>query len=80
MGFEGGFYHPFYPGYRTEYTCSLCQYVCHPDPKVRKRRFELLRSSGVSVPDEHGGYKGASEEEAEVIFARMPEARRKMYM
>lgn len=80
VGFDGGFFHPFYPGYRNEYVCSLCQYVCHPDPEVRRRRFELLKNSGVSVPREGRGYRSASPEEAEAIFAKMPEDRRKIYM
>lgn len=80
VGFEGGFCHPFYPGYLSEYTCSICQYICHPDKKVRAHRFKLLRNSGVSVPSEKGGYKAVSAEEAKEIFARMPDNTRKMYM
>lgn len=80
VGFEGGFYHPFHPGYRNEYTCSLCQYVCHPNKKVRAHRFKLLQGSGVSVPDERGGYRAVTPEGAKAIFDRMPLDRRKMYL
>lgn len=80
VGFEGGFCHPFYPGYLSEYTCSICQYVCHPDKKVRTHRFKLLRESGVSVPNEKGGYRAVSAEEAKEIFAQMPKKTRKLYI
>lgn len=80
VGFEGGFYHPFYPGYQSEYTCSICQYVCHPNKKVRAHRFKLLRESGISVPNEKGGYQAVSAEEAKKIFAKMPKETREMYM
>jgi ferredoxin len=80
VGFVGGFFHPFHPGYRNEYTCSLCQYVCHPDRKIRQHRFELIRGSGVSVPDEKGGYKAVTSGEAREIFDRMPRERRRMYL
>jgi hypothetical protein len=80
VGFEGGFFHPFHPGYRNEYTCSLCQYVCHPKESIRLRRFKLIRESGVSVPDERGGYKAVKPEEAKAIFDHMPRDRREMYL
>lgn len=80
VGFKGGFCHPFYPGYLSEYTCSICQYICHPDKKVRMHRYKLLRESGVSVPDEKGGYRAVSADEAKTIFEQMPPETRKMYV
>lgn len=80
VGFEGGFYHPFYPGYRTEYTCSICQYICHPNKNVRLHRYKLLKNSGVSVPNEDGGYRAVAPEEAKAIFDQMPKEKRRMYM
>lgn len=80
VGFEGGYFHPFHPGYRNEYTCSLCQYVCHPEKSVRLHRIKLIRESGVAVPDERGGCKAVRSEEATAIFDRMPKNKREMYL
>ena len=80
VGFEGGFFHPFYPGYQTEYTCSLCQYICHPDKSVRLHRFKLIQESGVSVPNEDSGYRAVKPEEAKAVFGQMPKDKRKMYV
>ena len=77
-GIQGGFYHPFYPGYKIGYTCSLCQLVCHPQKKIRKERYKKLVKSGVIV-EKNGGIMPVTAEEAEKIFEKMPVEKKKLY-
>lgn len=77
-GIEGGFFHPFYPGYRIEYTCSLCQLVCHPQKEVRKERYKKLVNSGVII-EKNGERVPVTPEEAEKIFEKMPDEKKKLY-
>ena len=73
------FYHPIVPGHKLEYTCSNCQFICHPDKEVRKNRFKILRNSGVIIEDEEGNRKAVTPEAAEEIFKHMSKERRKLY-
>ncbi|MCL1978694.1 MAG: hypothetical protein FWG60_00840, partial [Methanomassiliicoccaceae archaeon] len=46
-------YNPLLAGtYEMQYTCSNCQFVCHPDKNVRKRRHDILINSGVVIEEE----------------------------
>jgi epoxyqueuosine reductase QueG len=77
-GIEGGFFHPFYPGYKIEYTCSLCQFVCHPQKEVRKERYKKLVNSGVII-EENGKRLAVTTNEADEIFKKMPIEKKKLY-
>jgi hypothetical protein len=44
----------FKPGYDVEYSCSHSQLVCYPDFEVRKKRYNMITTSGVVVQDEDG--------------------------
>lgn len=75
---EGGFFHPFYPGYKIEYTCSLCQLVCHPQKEVRMERYKKLVNGGVIV-EEDGKITPVTAEKAEKIFEKMQDDKKKLY-
>ncbi|ABO35447.1 conserved hypothetical protein [Methanococcus maripaludis C5] len=77
-GFEGGFYHPRMPGFKMEYTCSLCQVICHKDPEVRKERYRKLVNSGVII-EKNGKRMAVSAEEAKKWLDSLPEEKRKLY-
>ena len=74
------FYHPIVPGHKLEYTCSNCQFICHPDKEVRKNRFKMLKNSGVIIEDEEGNRKAVTPEEAKEIFKHLSKERRKLYL
>jgi epoxyqueuosine reductase QueG len=74
------FYHPGVPQYKMQYTCSTCQFVCHFDKNVRKKRYELFKESGVIIEDELGNRTPISPNQAEKIIEEMPEDRRKLYI
>ena len=77
-GIEGGFFHPFYPGYKIEYTCSLCQFVCHPQKEVRKERYKKLVNSGVII-EENGKRLPVTPKKADKIFEKMSIEKKKLY-
>lgn len=77
-GIEGGFFHPFYPGYKIEYTCSLCQIICHPNKEIRNKRYQNLVKSGVII-EENGKKKAVTAQKAEEIFNSMPIDKKKLY-
>ncbi|MDR2866863.1 MAG: hypothetical protein LBV13_05650 [Methanomassiliicoccaceae archaeon] len=68
-----------YP-FEMQYTCSNCQFVCHPDRDVRKRRYELLRNSGVIIEDENGIKHAVHPDEADGFISKMPPERRRLYV
>lgn len=75
---EGGYYHPLMRE-RLHITCGNCQLVCHPEKHVRKRRLDLLRSSGVVVQSEDGSLSVLSPEEASNRLHAMAPPRRSLY-
>ena len=77
-GIEGGFFHPFYPGYKIEYTCSLCQFVCHPLKEVRNERYKKLIKSGVII-EENGKRVAVTPNKADKIFEKMSKEKKKLY-
>jgi len=73
-------YNPLLAGnFEMQYTCSNCQFVCHPDKRIRKERYELLANSGVVIEEEDGTKRAVSPEEAEEVLKRMPENRRSLF-
>jgi epoxyqueuosine reductase QueG len=67
-----------YP-FEMQYTCSNCQFVCHPDKNVRKERLALLRAGGVIVEEEDGTKRAVTPKEAEAFISKMPPERRRLY-
>lgn len=67
------------PGFQTEYTCSHCQLVCHPDKKVRNDRYRMIMYSGVIVQNVDGSREALAPEEAEKRLDAMKPGRRRLY-
>ncbi|MDR3063652.1 MAG: epoxyqueuosine reductase [Methanobrevibacter sp.] len=76
----GVFYHPLAPGYQMEYSCSTCQLICHPDKDIRKKRYNLIRSSGVVIEDEIGNRMAISPEKAEKYINSLDKDRKKLFV
>jgi len=74
------FYHPGVPEYKMQYTCSTCQFICHPDKNVRNRRYKLFKDNGVIVESEIGNRMSVSPDEAENIITKMSEDRKRLYV
>ena len=72
-------YHPLTPGNRLEFTCGHCQYICHPDPKIRKARYRMVTGNGVVIQLEDGSLKAVSPEEADTHLAAMGRDVRALY-
>lgn len=76
---EGGFFHFLMPGNRINFTCSNCMLVCHPDIKVRKRRYKMLIQCGVAVQRLDGTCEAVSPAEAKKRLGMMPHEQRALY-
>ena len=76
---EGGFFHFLMPGNRINFTCGNCMLVCHPDKKVRKRRYKMLIQSGVAVQQPDGTCEAVSPAEAKKRLGKMPREQRVLY-
>ncbi len=74
----GGYAHSLMP-VKLHQTCGNCQIICHPDKKVRKERYRLLKESGVVVQHADGHLEAMSPEAAERFVADMPPERRRLY-
>ena len=74
-----GLYHPLVPGDLLEFTCGHCQFICHPDKKVRQKRLKMLTNGGVVVQNEDGSREAVSPEEAKKRLAAMSAERRALY-
>jgi epoxyqueuosine reductase len=72
-------YHPLVPGNRLEFTCGHCQFVCHPDKAIRKKRFEMIVNSGVVIQDPDGVIRAVSPEAAKRHLAAMDRETRAFY-
>jgi len=68
-----------YP-FEMQYTCCNCQFVCHPDIKVRKRRLEQLKKGGVIIEDAEGNKRAVSPQEAEEFLSRMSAERKELFI
>ena len=74
------FYHPGVPEYKMQYTCSTCQFICHPDKKTRIDRYKLFKNSGVVIEDEDGNRKAVSPEEGDKIIEKISKERKSLYI
>jgi len=73
-----GYYHTLSP-YKMYITCGNCQLVCHPHKEERKRRYKMLKESGVVVQNENGSVEAIPPEEAMQKMEAMNPQRRAMY-
>jgi epoxyqueuosine reductase len=74
-----GLYHPLAPGSLLEFTCGHCQLICHPDKKVRQKRYKMLINSGVVIQEPDGSLRAVSPEEAEKHLSTMEPEQRALY-
>jgi epoxyqueuosine reductase len=74
-----GFYNPLMPGYLSEFTCGMCQLICHPDKKVRQGRYKMLANSGVIIQEPDGTLKAVTPKEAEAYLGAMDPQTRLLY-
>lgn len=74
-----GFYNPLMPGHLSEFTCGICQLICHPDKKVRQERYKMLANSGVIIQEPDGTLKAVSPREAEAYLEAMDQRTRTLY-
>ena len=74
-----GIYHPLVPGDLLELTCCHCQFICHPDKEVRKKRYKMLVDSGVVIQDSDGSLRAVSPEEAKNHISKLEPEKRALY-
>jgi epoxyqueuosine reductase len=77
--FGSNIYHPLMPGNRLEFTCGHCQFICHPDKEVRKKRYRMILDSGVVIQDRSGVLRPVSPEAAMEHLAAMGSETRALY-
>ena len=73
------YYNSVKPGFRTEYTCSHCQLICHPDRVVREKRCKMVLTSGVVVQNLDGSRDIVTPAEAEKRIEAMGPDRKRLY-
>ena len=74
-----GFYHALAPGSLLEFTCGHCQFVCHPDKRVRQERYKMVVNSGVVIQEPDGTLRAVSPEEAKKHLSQMSPEQRALY-
>ena len=74
-----GLYHPLIPGDLLEMTCGHCQFICHPDKKVRQKRYEMLTNSGVVIQEPDGTLRAVSPEQARKHISGLSPEQRSLY-
>jgi hypothetical protein len=74
----GGHYHPLMEG-KLALTCGNCQLMCHPDRQERKRRYKMLRNSGVVIQHPDGSLEAVSPDEARKRLDAMTPEQRALY-
>lgn len=62
--FGANLYHPLTPGNKLEFTCGHCQFICHPDKKIRLERYKMITKSGVVIQDANGRLHAIKSDEA----------------
>ncbi|MDR2698975.1 MAG: hypothetical protein LBB30_04805, partial [Candidatus Methanoplasma sp.] len=73
-------YNPLLAGtYEMQYTCSNCQFVCHPDREVRKKRHKMLTEGGVVIEEEDGTKRAVPPKEAEEFLDGLSKERRDLF-
>ncbi|SMC25960.1 Epoxyqueuosine reductase QueG (queuosine biosynthesis) [Desulfacinum hydrothermale DSM 13146] len=75
---EGGRYF-FFMDEKLRFSCGHCMLICHPSREERKRRYQLLRHSGVVVQMADGTRKAVTPHEARTILDAMHPERRILY-
>lgn len=76
---DPSFYHPGVPEHKMQYTCSTCQFICHPDKKTRNNRYKLFKKGGVIIEDEKGNRKSVNPEKAKEMIEKMPKNKKNLY-
>lgn len=77
--FGANLYHPLTPGNKLEFTCGHCQFLCHPDKKVRQARYKMITNSGVVIQDADGHSRAVTPEEAIAHLDAMDAETRALY-
>ena len=67
------------PGDKVELTCGNCQLICHPDAKIRKRRYKMLVESGVIIQNPDGSLETVAPQDAKQRIAKMNAETRALY-
>lgn len=73
------YYNSVKPRFKTEYTCSHCQLICHPDMNVRKRRYRMVMNSGVIVQNADGSRMAVMPEVAGEMLRSMGPDKKWLY-
>lgn len=60
-------------------SCALCQLVCDPDPRVRKKRYRMMSRSGVIILLPDGSRRAVSPEEARRYLDSLSPEERRLY-
>jgi epoxyqueuosine reductase len=60
-------------------TCGNCQLICHREKEERKRRYKMLKESGVVVQNEDSSFEALSPEEDKQRMQKLPSDRRAFY-
>lgn len=74
-----GIYHPLIPGDRLQMTCGHCQFICHPDKRVRQERYKMLTKGGVVIQEPDGTLRAVSPEQAEKHISGLSPEQRSLY-
>lgn len=74
-----GLYHPLMPRNMLQFTCGHCQFICHPDKKIRQERYKMIVRGGVVIQESDGTLKAVSPKEAKKYLSAMDEETRKLY-
>ncbi len=77
--FGANLYHPLIPGNKLEFTCGHCQFLCHPDKKVRQERYKMITNSGVVIQEADGRSRAVKPEEAIAHLDAMDAETRALY-
>ena len=72
-------YHPLVPGNRLDFTCGHCQFICHPDKKVREKRYNMIVEGGVVVQKPDGSLVAVAPDKARLHLAAMDQETRALY-
>ncbi|MBT7715473.1 MAG: epoxyqueuosine reductase [Deltaproteobacteria bacterium] len=77
--FGANLYHPLTPGNKLEFTCGHCQFLCHPNKKVRQERYKMITNSGVVIQEANGRSRAVKPEEAIAHLEAMDDETRALY-
>lgn len=76
---EGGYYVCLSGDHKFYFTCGNCQLICVPDPKERKKRYQMLINSGVVIQHSDGSLERVAPEKAKRYTANMDPETRALY-